>query len=149
MLLNGRVACGEGCQGCCQVEVCGVIPGPEVDCVTVRIVQLGRGNPGEASIYQVVVEEERLGTGVLHNDGVACAYADVAGVNSRGPERGVAGRVLWMTWEGRSSCLGWTKLGASEAGAFSSAVVMASGVAWLWRAPFVASANTEEGVCGL
>ena len=63
---------------------------------------------------------------------VVCAYADVSGVTLRGSEWGVAGRVLWMTWEGRLSCLGWTKLGASEAGVLASAVVRASSVVWLW-----------------
>ena len=50
------------------MECRGVAPGPEVDRVPVRIVQFGQGDPGEASVRQVVVAEERLGAGILHND---------------------------------------------------------------------------------
>ena len=53
-----------------------------------------------------------------------------------------------MMWEKRSSCLGWTELGAAEDGALASAMVRASGVAWPWLALVVAVAITEEGVGG-
>ena len=110
----------------------GVTPGLEVDRVPVRVVRLGRGDPGESSVCQVVVAEERLRVGNSTTTRVACAYTDVSGMTLRGPEWGVAGRVLWMTWEGRLSCLGCTDIGAAEAGTLASSVVRYSGMAWPW-----------------
>ena len=119
VFLHGRVACGKGLRGGCQVEVRGVAPGPEVDRVPVRVIQLGRGNPGEALVHQVVVAEERLGAGVLHNDG-GCVrvhgrpWSDLTwdGVGRCGPgavdDVGGAVKLPWMdrVWCGQGRCVG-------------------------------------------
>ena len=69
VLLHSRGGCDKGLQGCCQVKGLGVALGPEVEHIPVRVVRFGQGDPGEALVRQVVVAEERLRVGVLHNNG--------------------------------------------------------------------------------
>ena len=68
VLQHVQVACSKGRRGGCRVEGRGVSPGPEVDRLPVHVVRLGQGDPGEASVRQEVVAEDRLRAGVLHNN---------------------------------------------------------------------------------
>ena len=68
VLQHVQVACSKGHRGGCRMEGRGVSPGPEVDRLPVHVVRLGQGDPGEASVRQEVVAEDRLRAGVLHNN---------------------------------------------------------------------------------